>query len=727
MALDSTAEQTLSRILICDDDARVLSSTRALLNATGLYRTDIANSGVAALQQLEKNNYDLLLLDLNMPGMSGQEVLEQLRAGHAETSILVISGEQTIESAVNALRAGAKDFLRKPYAPEELLSRVKITLREHHLEREHRRTQRHLRESERLHRFFVDNSPDLIFLLDGQGRFVFVNHSAEKLLGHPQSSLLGKHYRDLVHPDDQGQAAYRLLTGTAERRAQNIELRFMPQNPESEPRMFEAHSAPVDLEAMGLSSGMGVGIYGVARDVSEHRKAEQIITYQASHDLLTRLPNRILFRDRLALALKQAQRSHSRFAVMCLDLDRFKMVNDTLGHVVGDELLQSVASRMNLNLREGDTLARLGGDEFLLLLPQAGTEDAAEKFARRLLTAIEQPFQIGEHELFVTASLGISLFPDHGSTADSLTQCADVAMYAVKNRNRRGYQLYQPSIDSDASHKLRLTTDLHHALGSGQLSVHYQPQVESQTLQIRGMEALVRWQHPKLGLLSPGEFLPIAEDAGLMPQIGEWVLRRSCEDLQRWRAAGIPDIRIAVNFSAVQVEQPEFVEVVLRTLSEFGIPPHLLEVEVTEDGIMKDMQSVVEKFTLLAQQGIRIAIDDFGTGYSSLSYLRSLPIHTLKIDRSFMQDVRDADGSSNATQNSIVSAIVHMANGLSLNAIAEGVETESQLDLLRTLGCGEMQGYLFSKPVHADAMQALLMASLGQFPASSKNPTPLHQ
>lgn len=368
--------------------------------------------------------------------------------------------------------------------------------------------------------------------------------------------------------------------------------------------------------------------------MSEHRKAEQIITYQASHDLLTRLPNRILFRDRLSLALKQAQRSQARFAVMCMDLDRFKMVNDTLGHVVGDELLQAVASRMHASLWEGDTLARLWGDEFLFLLPQVGTEQAAETVARKLLAEIEQPFQIGEHELFVTASLGICLFPDHGNTAESLTQCADVAMYAVKNRNRRGYQLYQASIDSDASRKLRLITDLHHALHSGQLSVHYQPQVESQTLRIRGMEALVRWQHPKLGLLSSAEFLPLAEDAGLMPQIGEWVLRRSCEDLQRRRAAGIPDIRIA--------------------------------------------------------------IDDFGTGYSSLSYLRSLPIHTLKIDRPFMQDIRDADSGSTATQNSIVSAIVHMANGLSLNAIPEGVETESQLELLRALGCSEMQGATFS-------------------------------
>lgn len=687
------------RLLLCDDDVRAIESLRAMLASRG-YDAVVVNSGAEALARLARQSFDLLLLDLNMPDFDGYLVLDSIRAANHDIGVVIVSGENSIDGAVDCLRRGAQDYLRKPYLPEDLIARVETAWRERRLMRDNRAMQQRLNESEQLHRFFVDKAPDFIYLLDGQGRFLYANPSAERLLGYTREDLLGKHYRSVVHPEDLAQAALVFASGEdTVRHGQQTELRLLHKNSLEGARAFEAYSQRVSL---GLGKGDRQGVYGVARDISERKRAEEIIRFQSSHDLLTRLPNRALFKDRITVALAQAQRDGKPLAVMYLDLDRFKLVNDTLGHMVGDELLQAVSQRLKEMLRESDTLARVGGDEFLMLLPSLATPDASGVIAEKLVRELEKPFQVAEHQLYVTASIGVALAPRDGSNGDTLVRKADAAMYAAKAGGRHGYRLFEPEMEIGPQRRLTLSNDLFMALDAGQLRLHYQPQVDVRSGRITGVEALLRWQHPRHGLLPPGEFLPIAEEAGLSANIGQWVLETACSDLQRWRAMG-SNPRMAINFSPSQVEQPDFVSLILSTLQQTGLSTDSLEVELTEESTIKDVSAVVGKLARLADAGVRVAIDDFGIGYSSLSYLRKLPIHTLKIDRSFVQDIR-----SERDPGSLVSAIVSMAGGLKLNTIAEGVETEAQMRFLHALGCNEMQGYYFSRAVDADTTMDLL-------------------
>ncbi|MES2883366.1 MAG: EAL domain-containing protein [Pseudomonadota bacterium] len=689
----------LAHILVCDDEQPVLGSTCALLRAQG-YAVTAARNGAEALARINAS-VDLLLLDLNMPVLDGYQVLDALQKTESDLAVIVVSGEDSVDGAVSCLRLGAQDYLRKPYVPQELFARVTTALRERRLMRENRVMQQQLAESEQLHRFFVESAPDLIYLLNAEGRFAYTNQRIEKLLGYHRDELLGQHYKTLVHPDDHAQADLFLLQlSDGSQPRQETELRLLHKDSAEGARPFETYSLPVQLNSTLLA---GTGTFGVARDISERRRAEEIIRFQSSHDLLTRLPNRALFKDRIALALTQAQRDGRALAVMYIDLDRFKLVNDSLGHLVGDELLQIVSLRMKELLREGDTLARVGGDEFLLLLPGVESNEAALLVANKLIEELERPFHIAEHQLYLTASIGIVRHPQDGVTADVLIHRADTAMYAVKRRGRNGCGFFSPEMESVPKHRLTLANDLHNAVASGQMRLHYQPQVDVRTGLICGVEALVRWQHPVMGLLPPSEFLHIAEEAGLSTGLGEWVLKTACEDMQRWRHLGCGEIRLAVNFSASQVEQANFVAMVQDTLKRSGLPNRVLEIELTEESLIKDIGVVVRKLAMLADSGVRVAIDDFGVGYSSLSYLRKLPIHTLKIDRSFVQDIR-----SGRDLGSLVSAIVSMAAGLMLNSVAEGVETDTQVDFLQRLGCYEMQGFRFSRAVDADATSDML-------------------
>lgn len=689
------------RLLICDDEALVLESTRILLSARGYAVTAVSN-GAEALARLDAS-FELLLLDLNMPVLNGFQVLDALHEAKTDIAVVVVSGENSVDGAVQCLRRGAQDYLRKPYLPEELFTRVETALRERRLLRENRMMYQRLIESEQLHRFFVESAPDLIYLLDSQGRFRYTNQRIEQLLGYQRDELLGQHYTSLVHADDHAQAALSfgpLAEGARPR--QETELRLVHKDRAEGSRPFETYRLSVELDSTSVG---GAGTFGVARDVSERKRSEEIIRFQSSHDLLTRLPNRGLFKDRIGLALTQAQREGRSLAVMYIDLDRFKLVNDTLGHMIGDELLQVVSLRMKELLREGDTLARVGGDEFLVLLPGVETEAAAELVAKKLILELERPFHVAGHQLYLTASIGIARHPHDGISADVLIHRADTAMYAVKAHGRNACEFFRAEMESVPKYKLSLSNDLHEAVTKEQLRLHYQPQIDIRTGLICGVEALVRWQHPVLGLLPPSEFLPVAEEAGLITHIGEWVLNTACEDLRRWQRVGGNDIRMAVNFSASQVEHTDFVSMVQRTLKHTGLASRSLEIELTEEGIMKDIGVVIAKLALLADTGVRVAIDDFGVGYSSLSYLRKLPIHTLKIDRSFVQDIRNE-----SDHGSLVSAIVSMARGLTLNSVAEGVETETQVNFLRRLGCYEMQGFLFSRAVDADTTSDLLRA-----------------
>ena len=707
---DTAPESSGASILLVDDKPELLNSLYQLITLHG-YEADAALGGQAALDHLKQKDYDVVLLDLIMPGVSGHDVLEHAAAKKLSCKIIVVSGDSSFSGVKHALHCGAFDFVKKPYEAGELVATMETALKQCELESKNEVMEGKLKESEELHRFIVNSSPDLVYMLDRNGCFDFVNNRVESLLGFSKDELLGKHYSEIVD-EDQLELARNVFNErrTGARAATNVELRLKSRLARRGPRLFQAQSVWMELTAMGIYSDDNErtrenfqGTYGTARDISERKEAQEVINFQAYHDLLTHLPNRALLKDRLSLAIAHARRNKRKLAVMFLDLDRFKLVNDTLGHSMGDRLLKAVANRLQSCLRRGDTLARYGGDEFTLLLPEVRTRDDVVVIAGKILDRLSGPFVIDGHELFVGASIGIALYPEAGETEEALIQNSDIAMYHVKTRGKNGYQFFSDEMNHRFSTRLSLERELRNGLAQGELSVFYQPQVSLETGSIVGVEALVRWQHPERGIVEPADFLPMAEETGLITQIDEHVQQVAFSDVASWRRNGLGDIRVSVNLSAPQLEQDDFVDRFIASLRGSGLDPEGVKLEITENILMQDMEVVVPKLRELRRLGLRIAIDDFGTGYSSLSYLQQFPINTLKIDRSFVGDIRADESDA-----SIVNAIVAMARGLKLDLIAEGVENRTQLKYLRSQGCSEVQGYIFSRPVPADEVKALI-------------------
>ena len=710
-----------NNILIVDDDPIVLKSLKDLLAMRGI-ATDTAIGGREAIAFLDQKDYDLVLLDLQMPYVSGHDVMRHIKQQNMNASVIVVSGETSFEAARDACSQGAYDFLRKPYATDELMITINNALNEIQLGKNNHLMQQQLRESEQLHRYLVNTSPDIIYILDQDGHFKFVNDRIETLLGYESRELIGKHYSFLVHQRDIDVARYVFNERRVGSRAsRNVELHLKCKD-DSSKHIFDTRAIPIELSSMGMyenepDSGKKtyIGTYGVARDITERKMAEETINFQAYHDLLTNLPNRALLRDRLGLAISQAKREQEMLAVMFLDLDRFKNINDSLGHVVGDELLQQVSTRLKSCVREGDTLARFGGDEFTLLLPKVGKgKDDISRIAEKINEVLKDPFVVDDNELYVSASIGISIYPRDGTDMDTLIKHADIAMYHVKDTGKNNFKFYSTDMTTPYFQNLSLETGIHKALDNDEFHLMYQPQINIKTGEIVGVEALLRWDHPEHGPISPAEFIPFAEETGMIVDIGHWVLRSACAELQRWREAGLPEIRMSINMSARQLVENDIVKFVANTLRDFSIPGHCLEIEITENTIMSDMDSMIHKLKELSKKGVYIAIDDFGTGYSSLSYLHKLPIHTLKIDRTFVKEV-----NMKHTGKSIINTIVAMVKGLNLNVIAEGVETQQQLDYLQEIDCTEAQGFLFCKPLTADVVAQLLIQEPYAVPASS--------
>ncbi|MFN2386077.1 MAG: EAL domain-containing protein [Thermoanaerobaculia bacterium] len=444
-------------------------------------------------------------------------------------------------------------------------------------------------------------------------------------------------------------------------------------------------------------------IEGTLIDITERKRAEEQVKHLAFHDVLTGLPNRLLFNDRLTMALAQAVRREQRLAVLFLDVDRFKVINDSLGHSLGDQLLRRVAERVQGSIREADTVARLGGDEFIVLVPGVSGEEDAAKVAQKILEAVRAPFVLDQRELFATTSIGVAIYPTDGEDVETLVRNADTAMYRAKDQGRDNYQLYAPAMNAKALERLSLENRLRQALTNAELVVHYQPLVDLRTGQIRGSEALLRWQHPEMGLVPPGEFIPLAEASGLIVPIGRWVLQTACEQIRIWQEMGYRDLSVAVNLSTRQFLQSDLVEQVSEALASSAIEPTSLDLEITETNAMQNAEVAVSTLWDLKKVGVSISMDDFGTGYSSLNYLKRFPIDRIKIDRSFVQDVTDDPDDA-----AIAVAVIAMAHSLKLGVVAEGVETEEQLAFLRQYHCDEMQGYLFSRPVPAAEFEALL-------------------
>jgi len=556
-------------------------------------------------------------------------------------------------------------------------------------------TQRQRAEEQlRLSAKVIESSGEGIFVTDRDTRIVSINPAFTRITGYAPEEVLGR-TPDLFRSGRHDAEFYRAMW-------ESIRTQGSWQgeiwNRDKNGRVFpEWLSVSVVRDAHGEVDHY-VGLF---TDISERKRAEERIRHMAEHDALTGLPNRVLLGDRLSQAIAAAQRERRVMALIFLDLDRFKNINDSLGHQIGDRLLQAVAGRIVSTLRGSDTVSRPGGDEFILLLPEIAHPDAAARIAEKLIEALARPCVIDGHELAVTASLGISIYPEDGEDADTLIRNADTAMYHSKESGRNVYHFFRPEMNARVFERMSLEHSLRRALERGEFRLHYQPQIDIATRRLIGMEALVRWQSPELGLVSPARFIPVAEDSGLILPLGAWVLGEACRQARAWQVAGLPALPVAVNISALQFRQPNFVGVVEQVLAQSGLAPECLELELTESIMMHAAERNIEVLDTLRRMGVKVAIDDFGTGYSSLAYLKRLPIDKLKIDQAFVRDIAtDADDAA------IISAIIGLAHNLKLRVIAEGVESEAQLEFLRHGGCQEVQGYLFSPPLPADGFEA---------------------
>jgi diguanylate cyclase (GGDEF)-like protein/PAS domain S-box-containing protein len=706
------------RLLLVDDEPRLLSSLYELLRPFD-YNMVTATNGAEALTQLTKMRFDLILLDLRLPDMSGHQIMDFINEKGIDGDVIVMSGEVGIDAAIGALKRGAYDYLRKPYSREELLKTVGNALQKRRLAVANARIATQLENSEKLYRYLVDSSPDIIYTLNHEGKFTFVNDRAYQLLGFSREELIGQHYSILVHDEDLERARYAFNERRVDERAsRNVELRLKCHRGHTSgnggDRTFNTTLMTISLNAIGMHlPDQDVkrleffGTYGVARDITDRKRAEEVISYQAYHDILTDLPNRMLFKDRLGLAVIQAKRKVTELAVMFIDLDRFKLVNDTLGHVKGDELLQQTAVRLKECLRKGDTLARQGGDEFTIVLPELRDRDDAKAIAEKFLEVLQAPFDLDGHEVHISASIGIAIYPSDGESIDELLRHADIAMYQVKALGKNGHSFYHDSMLDISHQKIALEQSLRRALEHNELEMYYQPQMDVITGRIVGAEGLMRWNHPTRGLLTAGEFLPFAEENGLMLPISDWMIGALCRDMMQWNAAGGQAIRLSLNLSPQYLDRGDFFEKMRGALVRYAISPDQIEVEITENICIRNPQYAIDQLNKLCQLGVSVAIDDFGTGYSSLSYLHRFPIHTIKIDQSFVKEIKEEHG-----HYPVILAIISIARGLGLNLIAEGVETDVQAHYLKANGCLTMQGYLYHRPISLTQFMGVLRSQL---------------
>jgi len=547
-------------------------------------------------------------------------------------------------------------------------------------------------------RVLLDAVPDLIWLKDPNGIYLFCNKAFEHLYGASEKEIVGKSDYDFI--DFQQADFFRthdIIAMDAQVPTRNEEELLFKENGYN--GLFETIKTPIYDSAQKF-----LGVLGVSRDITVRRENEEKILQLEYFDPLTALPNKLQLRLRLEHDLTIIQRQNLQLAVLFIDCDHFKNINDTLGHATGDELLSMIAKRLKPLLRQGDTLSRQGGDEFVVILPAVSIDDAAH-MAKRLLQSIEQPMHMHNTELILTASIGISLYPTDGQDIETLFKCADAAMYMAKQHGRNSYRFFTPEIQSRSARILSLENALRYAHSRGELSLHYQPQVSLSDGKIVGVEALLRWHHPELGMISPVEFIPIAEESGQMLLIGEWVMRTAASRMKEWINMGFPAMSVAVNLSAVQFHHANLSKLVCSIIDEVKLPPWYFEIELTESATAQNPRHAIETMNELSEKGIRLSIDDFGTGYSSLSYLKRFKVYKLKIDQSFIRDI-----SIDSEDREIVKTIIALGKSLGLKTIAEGVETKEQLDFLKENGCDEAQGYYFSKPLNVNDLEALLKA-----------------
>ncbi len=668
-----------NRILIVEDEAAIRCLLRDYLCDD--YACAEAGSAEEALALLREENFDLVLSDIQMPGMSGLEMVPRVLGLSPDVIVVMVSGVSTVESAIEAMRAGAFDYVTKPLKLDQVGAAVRRALDHRALREAHRQSEARLRQ-------LVEHAADIIYRTDAEGRFTLVNPVAARLMRRPAEELIGTHYLELVRPDCRAAAAKFYGSQFVQKKVDTY---------------YEFPAVTGDGAEVWL--GQNVQLLKEGERVTGFQAVARDITKRRYHDAATGLPNRALFEDKLSRSLASAPQDAG--AVLIISPDRCNRIVETLGRAAGDRLLRGVADRLARCVGEGDLLARTGDAEFSVLLSRTGDEGGVAEIVRRLRDAMKLPFHLEARELYVTASIGIAVPPRDGEDAQALLKNAGAALFRAREQGGDTYQFYAPELNDKALRRLSLESDLRRALEREELIVHYQPKVDISSGRVVGAEALVRWRHPERGIISPGEFIPLAEESGLIAAIDEWVLRAACAQNRAWRDAGLPRLRVSSNLSARLFRRLDLVEMIAGVLRETGLDPDLLDLELTESSVMSDAETATATLRGLRELGAHVSIDDFGTGYSSLSYLKSLPVDYLKIDQSF---VRDATAEPNDA--AIVMAIITLAHSLNLKVIAEGVETDEQFRFLRLLRCDEAQGYLFSKPVPAEDFARLLLADV---------------
>jgi diguanylate cyclase (GGDEF)-like protein/PAS domain S-box-containing protein len=691
-----------NRVLIISasaDDIRTLG--HALGSAhDGPFDVESASTLADGIDRINLGGIDAILADLTLPDSQGLASFEQLYVAGRHTPILTLCSLDDEETAREAVRRGAQGWLSKGYfnnylVPQSLRNII-----------ERMKVEQGLYVTQARAEITLNSIGDAVISTDMDGRVDYMNIAAELLTGWTRKEARGRPVAEVLNIIDS--ATGHMVDNPVEYVLQSNR----PLGLASEAVLVgrTGKRFPIEDSAAPIHDWDGrlVGAVMVFRDISDAVELATKMRHQAHHDFLTNLPNRVLLNDRISHAIAMARRSDNYPVLLFLDLDKFKHINDSLGHAVGDRLLQGVSARLLACVRTSDTVSRHGGDEFVVLLADERRPEDAVLTADKILLALSTPFMVDGQELHTSTSIGISVFPIDGIDAPALIKNADTAMYHAKERGRNNYQFFRHDMNTRAMERQQVESNLRRALEHHEFALHYQPKVDLESGRITGVEALLRWQHPEWGLVEPDRFISIAEECGLIVPIGRWVLGEACAQVVRWQQAGISPVSIAVNVSALEFRHREFFDRLLSVFEETGADPACLQLELTESVLMRDVASSAGLLAKLKTMGVQIAVDDFGTGYSSLSYLNQFPIDVLKIDQSFVRAIDAGAGSNGA----IVGAVISMGKNLQQRVIAEGVEEESQFAFLKAHACNEGQGFWFSRPVNAVQMQAMLGAGV---------------
>ncbi len=701
--MKSAAAQKKELVLVIDDDVSIRDLARHVLTAQGFLMIS-ADNGTQGLQLFQERKPDIVMLDVMMPEQNGFDVCTALRRlpEGKHTPVLMITSLDDVESIDRAYQAGATDFVTKPFNWPLLCHRLRYMLRASHAMSDLTKSRETLADAQRLAGLSS-------WEWDLESNIVYWSKEIYARFGVPEDSVNSNSdsFWNLIHPDDRDAVKEAFVAAIKAEKPCNQDYRIVLPNGATQIIHVQGRTE-YDID------GRALRMHGTIQDITERKRTEEQIRHLAFYDSLTSLPNRMLFREQLNQALQSARREERYVAILFLDLDNFKRVNDTLGHTIGDLLLQDVGARLAQCIRAEDslarspsaqpnlTVARLGGDEFTVLLGRiANTQDAA-KVAQRILDSLSESTFVDGHELFVSASIGIAVYPFDGEETETLIKNADAAMYHAKSHGRSRYHFYNPSMNASALEKLNLERSLRKALDRDEFVLYFQPLVHGTSGEIIGNEALLRWRHPERGLIAPGEFIPLAEETGLIVPIGQWVIETACKQNIQWQRAGLPSVPVMVNLSTIQFHDPKLVSKVEDVLRETGLDSRYLTLELTESMLMQDSEHNITTLLELRRLGVGLAIDDFGTGFSSLNYLKRFPVDHLKIDQSFVRDITQDMGNS-----AIALAIIALARSLNLGVVAEGVETTEERDFLRSNGSPDMQGYLFCQPQPAESIAQL--------------------